>query len=161
MGESNENGGCEGMVRNGVTLLRKKGNKNYYKEKYASLSEEKRNEKRAKATARSKAIYHSLDEKGKEHRAAVNKRSWLKKKYGLTEQEYDFLKGAQARLCAICGIHEDASARRVLCLDHDHNSGNIRALLCHPCNVSLGLMKDSITNLEKMIDYLRKHNAQN
>lgn len=43
-----------------------------------------------------------------------------------------------------------------VCFDHDHNTGKFRGWICLNCNFSLGLVKDKIETLEKMIDYLKK-----
>jgi len=58
--------------------------------------------------------------------------------------------------CAICG--RALSGLRILrsaCLDHDHKTGEIRGVLCHPCNLVIGNAKDSIAVLEKAVSYLR------
>jgi hypothetical protein len=53
--------------------------------------------------------------------------------------------------CAICGGLEDS----VACLDHDHSSGEVRGVLCSPCNLLLGLAKDSPERLLAAAEYLR------
>lgn len=42
-----------------------------------------------------------------------------------------------------------------LVVDHCHVTGKVRGLLCHNCNRALGLLKDSVDNLSKAIDYLK------
>ena len=52
--------------------------------------------------------------------------------------------------CEICG-----DIKETLCIDHDHNTGEIRGLLCHNCNRGIGLLNDNIENLERAVLYLR------
>ncbi len=58
--------------------------------------------------------------------------------------------------CAICGVHEGDVARKMLFLDHDHATGQPRALLCHHCNVGLGLFRERIEVLQAAIRYLEE-----
>ncbi len=79
------------------------------------------------------------------------------KKYGITKQEYDKLLEQQNGACAICGNPETKTHKGVkldLCVDHDHETGEIRGLLCKACNTALGLFRDNIENLSNAIDYL-------
>lgn len=55
--------------------------------------------------------------------------------------------------CAICG--KPPSSSRALSLDHCHNTGVIRGLLCDPCNRGLGLFQDSVSRMKNAIDYLQ------
>jgi hypothetical protein len=60
--------------------------------------------------------------------------------------------------CAICGktIKENGKA---LAIDHDHKTGNVRALLCSTCNLMLGFANDNLDVLKKAVEYLEKHNG--
>ncbi len=61
-------------------------------------------------------------------------------RYGLTVVEYDAMLEAQGGLCAICGKKEPAD--RNMAVDHDHETGQIRSLLCTPCNVRLHALEN-------------------
>ena len=74
----------------------------------------------------------------------------LKGRYGLDIEQFTELLKAQDHKCAICGDET------ILCVDHDHKTGEVRGLLCHPCNLALGKLKDSIPNLKNAIRYLSK-----
>ena len=77
----------------------------------------------------------------------------LQKKYGITLEKYNQMFDEQQGKCKICRKHRnDLTAD--LCVDHDHNSGNIRGLLCHDCNLMLGYAKDKIEILLYGIMYL-------
>ena len=83
-------------------------------------------------------------------------RDWeLKRNFGITIQEYNRLFQMQGGMCAICGIHQN-SINKSLRVDHCHKRNLVRGLLCHNCNVGLGLIKESTEVLKKMIDYLEK-----
>jgi hypothetical protein len=85
------------------------------------------------------------------------------KRYGLTAEQYIDMSNAQNNVCKICGNEEKQNRR--LSVDHDHSccAGSnscgkcIRGLLCAYCNKTLGMVKDDIQTLQKMIDYLRQH----
>jgi hypothetical protein len=87
----------------------------------------------------------------------------LKTKFKITIDEYDIMEKAQDGKCACCGENRNGLVRgkqRRLMVDHDHNSGQIRKLLCHQCNVGLGLAKHDVNLLKIWIKYLEDHNAQ-
>ena len=67
----------------------------------------------------------------------------------MTPEEHEALIEAQGGVCAIC---RDAPPEHI---DHDHDSGAIRGVLCGPCNMGLGLFKDDPTRLGAAIAYLR------
>jgi len=79
----------------------------------------------------------------------------------MATQDYEALVATQENLCAACGKPEWTRSRngrvRRLCLDHDHKTGNVRGLLCNPCNSALGYVDDSPELLEKLAAYLRQH----
>jgi hypothetical protein len=91
------------------------------------------------------------------------KNSYLKHKYGITlEQHKQMLKESNG-LCEICGkeeIRKGIKGKVInLSIDHNHQSGKIRGLLCQNCNSSLGALKEDIKILENMINYLKKYNV--
>jgi hypothetical protein len=78
----------------------------------------------------------------------------LKELYGMTLGEFAELEHRQENLCAICrkpGVEERYGKLRV---DHCHNTGVIRGLLCNKCNVGLGCFGDDATLLKKATAYL-------
>lgn len=86
-------------------------------------------------------------------------RNWRKKNpghhikmtYGLSIEQWDEMMLNQGGMCAIC----DSEGK--LCVDHDHATGKIRQLLCKKCNTSLGLIQDSVTIAQSVVEYLKKH----
>jgi hypothetical protein len=77
----------------------------------------------------------------------------LKAKFGITLEAYTQMLVAQGGVCAICGKEP---GKRRLDVDHDHETGKIRGLLCNQCNQMLGYASDSITTLQNGIEYLSK-----
>lgn len=84
----------------------------------------------------------------------------LKRKYGITIQDYEMMSMNQLNLCAICQKPETrkVSGKQVsrLAVDHCHKTGVVRGLLCFKCNCAIGKMEDSVENLRRAIEYLEK-----
>ena len=78
----------------------------------------------------------------------------LKLKYGMTLAEYDQMAEDQAGVCDICG---DPPGAYRLAVDHCHDTGKVRALLCLSCNTALGHLKDDPALFAKAVTYLLKH----
>lgn len=83
----------------------------------------------------------------------------LKTKYGLSETDFSNMYEKQNGKCFICG---DAIRNPFISMsgknqavDHCHETGNVRGLLCKPCNTGLGMFQENETILLKAIDYLR------
>ena len=86
-----------------------------------------------------------------------SRRSHLKRKYGISLEEYNKLSEKQEHKCAICGNSEMNTKNNVLCIDHNHTTGKVRALLCGLCNTGLGNFLDNKILLENAIKYLDKY----
>lgn len=79
----------------------------------------------------------------------------LKSMYGITPEEYDAILESQGGGCAICEVKASVSGR-ALHVDHDHESGKVRGILCTHCNPGIGYFKDNLQLLEKAMIYLTK-----
>lgn len=79
----------------------------------------------------------------------------LWKNYRIRLPEYKALYESQKGNCACCGQHESVFKRQ-LHVDHDHETGKVRALLCTQCNPAIGYLQDSIKRAELVIAYLKK-----
>lgn len=100
----------------------------------------------------------------------VNKTPWvydsdkarasaLRRNYGITVDEYDEMLYKQNGVCKICGGIETSSNKwgiKRLAVDHNHDTGKVRGLLCNNCNRGLGLLKDSTELLSNAIKYLKE-----
>lgn len=72
----------------------------------------------------------------------------IKSKYGLSREGYEAMVSAQEGMCALCG------ERPVKHVDHCHETGRVRGLLCVQCNTGLGKFNDSPELLKKAVEYL-------
>jgi hypothetical protein len=79
--------------------------------------------------------------------------SSLKRSYGITEAEYLDILDQQNGLCAICGTSESDSPKR-FAVDHNHETGEVRGVLCSSCNLGLGNFGDKPENLASAVKYL-------
>ncbi len=77
--------------------------------------------------------------------------------YGLTLADYDALLEDQGGVCAICGTEESGHGRTEhFLVDHDHDTDEVRGLLCQGCNTGLGGFRENIDSLKSAIDYLER-----
>ncbi len=83
---------------------------------------------------------------------ASRKKHHLKSKYGLTIADVVEMQKQQGNKCAICGCKFNKPHH----IDHDHNTGAVRGLLCGECNLGLGKFRDSLFILKAAIQYLEK-----
>lgn len=74
--------------------------------------------------------------------------------YGAPLGTFDFLLDKQNGKCAICGNENGAKDGRSLALDHEHDSGVIRGLLCTPCNQGIGAFRENLDLLRAAMGYL-------
>ena len=91
------------------------------------------------------------------HKRVSDRKSYLKRKYGLTIQQYDTLLAEQGGGCAICGRKPRPDIS--LHVDHDHKTGALRGILCFRCNNALGDFDDDAGLLQQALCYLLSHQA--
>ena len=95
--------------------------------------------------------------KNKEQHYKNTRRYVMKTKYGITPDDYQQMLESQDYSCLICGGEE---VDRTLAVDHCHDTGVVRGLLCGPCNRGLGLFKDNPLLLESAAEYLRANGGK-
>lgn len=78
---------------------------------------------------------------------------WLRYEYGITLEEYERRHEEQRGVCALC---DRSNGARPLVVDHDHQTGEVRGLLCDRCNKALGLLEDDEVRLRRAINYVRR-----
>ncbi len=79
----------------------------------------------------------------------------IKRKYGITKEEYNNMLKEQNGKCVICGI--DFNNTYQIDIDHNHKTSKVRGLLCSGCNTGLGKFKENTFILIKAIKYLEKY----
>lgn len=89
------------------------------------------------------------------------KSAHLKYQYGITIEQYNKMFIAQNGICAICEMPERSISSKSgnvkkLSVDHNHDTGEIRGLLCEKCNRGIGYLDESILIIKRAIDYLTK-----
>src|ERR1035437_6891793 len=93
----------------------------------------------------------------KEYRLYYNKRcgrkQYLKQKYGITLEQHKQMFMAQNGKCAICNKIFDNP--KIVCVDHNHKTNQIRQLLCVKCNSGLGYFDENIEALLNAVEYLK------
>lgn len=128
----------------GCSCYCKKCSKEIRKVRYASDPE------RFKAEARE----HRIKNPYQPHPPGWWRDREYQKKYGISIADYDRMFARQSGCCSICqkqtpGVH--------LHIDHNHETGNVRSLLCLTCNAGLGHFRDDVGLLKDAIKYLRRH----
>lgn len=83
----------------------------------------------------------------------------LKKKFGITLEEYETMYTAQHGKCACCGEEKQNTGINGLVVDHDHTTGKVRKLLCSSCNTALGLLKEDKNIINNLLKYVEDHNG--
>ena len=81
--------------------------------------------------------------------AQLRKSRDLRRRYGITLEDWKLQFEIQEGKCAICEVETIA-----LCVDHDHDNGNIRGLLCQNCNIGIGLLGDTLQRVERAYVYM-------
>ena len=103
-------------------------------------------------------LHYSCRQCAKQHVRKYN----IESKYNITVEDYNKLLSEQSSKCDICDLElvnnsDDKFNRPVI--DHNHKSGEVRAILCHKCNLALGNCNDSSEYTLKLYNYLKKWNC--
>lgn len=118
-------------------------------------SQKPREQRNAEQRARRRRRVASWSEQRKRKERRRNYNGWLKRQYGITIEDYDALYKKQKGKCAICRSREP-KGKGGFHVDHCHQTGVVRGLLCTHCNMFLGLVKDDVAVLRRAIRYVKK-----
>lgn len=80
--------------------------------------------------------------------------------YGISYEVYEQMLIDQGEVCAICQRPETKTSHgklRPLSVDHDHDTGIVRGLLCQSCNAALGLFEDDLDILSNAMTYIESY----
>lgn len=94
--------------------------------------------------------------KGRLMRARVKWKCWLKRQYAITPADYDRLIIASQGRCHICSAQFEPTRRGLLAVDHCHDTGTVRGLLCGNCNRAIGQLGDDPERLRCAASYLER-----
>ena len=115
----------------------------------------KQTARRWEATHPEKAKEAKQNIRNKEGYQELSRGYILKHRYGITLDDYDALLEKQGWCCAVCNVKQDDKTYHFH-VDHCHTTGVVRGLLCAPCNVFLGVIKDDTDALKRAINYLER-----
>lgn len=80
----------------------------------------------------------------------------LVRKFGITLEEYDAMLASQHGLCALCGTDKPNGRWNTFHVDHCHETGVIRGLLCYQCNAALGRLGDNEEGIRRALKYVTR-----
>lgn len=94
------------------------------------------------------------------HRKRLQGNSY-KRNFGISPEEYEALFKMQGGVCASCGqpermIDKRSGLPRALAVDHCHETGRIRALLCTSCNIAFGFLEENPERIRLLLAYAEK-----
>lgn len=129
------------------------------KKKYDAERQVKyRKNNREKVRLNDRKYYKNNNESIKKRRLTYksqDKNRYLKNTYGISLEDYKVLLINQNNSCAICGSEDPKGFKaQSFHVDHNHETGQVRGLLCQPCNMAIGLLKENTVTLSKAIIYL-------
>jgi hypothetical protein len=128
-------------------------NREKLREYNLNYQREWRDNNREKVRTKGLEAYYKHHEKNK---AAARYRARFTR-YGITKADYDRTFEAQGGVCGICKLPSPFK-NRPLCVDHCHNSGKVRGLLCDRCNTRLQALED-LAYRQAAEEYLRTHDS--
>jgi prolyl oligopeptidase PreP (S9A serine peptidase family) len=126
--------------------------KQYRKEQYLK-NKDKEKAAREIYYSKNKELILARNKKYNKENPDKRKSAILKYEYGITLDQYNEMFKEQEGKCAICQRHQN-KLTRTLCVDHDHKTNKVRALLCLTCNTDVSVVEN---RLEEMTNYLNKH----
>lgn len=108
---------------------------------------------RTKRIARARTT-HGLSDKAHPLHKKYERERRLPRVYGITAEQYHEMLSQQNQRCGICNLHfDDCGAPHV---DHCHQSGKVRGLLCRKCNTAIGLLGDNAESAMRAHNYLKE-----
>lgn len=96
----------------------------------------------------------------KDARKLSARKSTIKKKYGINYDEFMRMLELANHKCEVCGrdvvIEGPRGSANLAHIDHCHDTGRVRGVLCFKCNTGIGALGDTICSVLKAVEYLRK-----
>lgn len=124
-------------------------NKNRWKcDGYASECRECNKQKLREYLRRPGVAERARQRSTKHYRQGRGRLLYLERTYGISDIDYDLMKQKQGGRCALCQREIE------LVVDHCHETGRVRGLLCNCCNRALGQLGDSLASIKRVAEYL-------
>lgn len=130
----------------------------YTEKEWKSFSKHKR--WRARNPEKARAASASWISRNQDKRSSYMREWQLQNSYGIGVEQYDSILAEQGGMCAICSTDKPTGKWKVFAVDHDHDTGQVRGLLCNECNRGMGLLKDNASLLRLAAEYLDRHKAK-
>lgn len=108
----------------------------------------------SKDMARTRLYKHGRSDKSRDDYYDYHREYHIKRKYGLSIDQYNDMICAQDGKCVICG-YLFGQRKGDISVDHCHSTNKVRGLLCDLCNRGLGYFKDDVQALSNAINYLK------
>ena len=88
--------------------------------------------------------------------------SWKLKQYGISLEDFERMLAEQEGRCAVCKVELQVggSCKTCVVVDHCHDTGKVRGLLCSRCNVSIEMAGGTATRLRALADYVETHEGR-
>jgi hypothetical protein len=109
---------------------------------------ELRREGRRRSYARDSSRIDKYEKERRKEKPEAFRAIQLKRRYGMSLDDFDQMLKAQGGLCALC------LTKPAVDVDHCHSNGKVRALLCRACNLGLGMFSDKPEMLRKAASYI-------
>lgn len=102
---------------------------------------------------RNKAAHNAEMREWRKNNPRAAKNADLKKVYGISIDRYEEMLKQQHGVCAVC---KEPNKRRALAVDHCHETGLVRGLLCDPCNRALGFLRECPERINALREYIHQ-----
>lgn len=145
------------MAESEATKLRRR--KYYRKNRRKILAYHKKIYRRKKELRKEQIKRWMHSAAGRKSKAKSERKYQLWVKYNITPEEFDQMLKNQNGMCAICSTTKNSERFQHLVVDHDHKTGQVRGLLCTPCNSGLGMFKDNLELVNRAAAYLANFNG--
>jgi hypothetical protein len=128
---------------------------------YQRLYRERNKERIRLQKASRREVSRKLDNQHYARTKERHRELWASKKYGISIETYREM--AKKNACDVCGEPEIAIGRngeiKRFAIDHDHQTGRVRGVLCQRCNQAIGLLREDTELMKKAIHYLNAQSA--
>lgn len=130
----------------------KRNRQSAYRKEWLSRNPEKRRSVWTEWNKKNPTSLKRAQTKWSAENRELRKNNYLEKQYGMTLAEFNQTLQGQGGGCAICN-----SNTKRMHVDHDHETGRVRGILCARCNLGVGYFKDTPDNCRKAAEYLEKY----